>query len=851
MRRPGIVAPPGSPGNANLMYSWRPGAVSCQYPYLRQNKIFEYKAANPGASIIVRFPHPENWFQDPENSAVQFGQMIAGKWNDLAALDPIVIFANELNTCRANGDANPKNQPLYQTDQFYQRAGQWISRTAQVIKQLAPAMKLAAPPFAPGRGEDGNPDDSGSISASFAGYDYLAQAIGSYFDNTLAIHAFWGDINGSDPSRLYHPQISADYAFRWRRVLAMFQARYNILAKIVIARAGNFAAYNPDFFEQITYYSQQSLSHPRVLALTFHIWEDPAPGPLDIFNVWTQFILDLPAFTQKLAAQPDIVISETSSFPQTSHPADSPPADSQIRKFDGIPIRVMFDDGHVENMPLETYLRGVVPAEMPAEWPPEALKAQAVAARTYALRHILDARSAKRAYDVSANPNTHQNYRRDRIHPRSDAAILATKGLVLTADGQQPIYAFFSDNCGGHTFNSENVFKAKDGSPGQPISYLRGVPCPAPGPKHGHGVGMCQRGARVFAQQSLTFDQILRHYYTGVTLKRLKLPADAPDSVTEGAPKPTDWQLRIERFPGYSIIVGNLADRPGVQITVTRPDGSTQTTVSGSKPEFGAGGFEASVTRPGAYTLNFLDQQFTVQMDGKTTAKLHFTTDDQPVAPPAQSAIGGTLKDQFGNPVAGRSVRLDSPEGAQSTLTAQDGRFIFENLPAGTWRLSVPDSTISQTITLDGREAKIVDLTLRVAVASGNWQVEVQPWPGNLPLMVGDIGEAQIPITVTAPSGAQNVVISGAKLEYGLGGFEAYAPETGIYTLQFQDKTFSIPMEGKMVYLTFHQGEAEAPAPEPQARLVSQAMPQSQAQTLWQQFEARAELQGVFKVEQV
>ncbi|OQY33241.1 MAG: hypothetical protein B6243_06690 [Anaerolineaceae bacterium 4572_5.2] len=762
MRRPGIVAPPGDPGDVNLMLGWRPGAVSCQYPYLRANKIFEYKAANPGVSVIVRFPHPQNWFQDPETSAVQFGQMIAGKWNELAPLAPTVIFANELNTWRANGDSDPKNQPLYQTEQFYERAGQWISRTAQVIKQLAPAMKLAAPPFSPGRGEDGNPDDAGNISASFAGYDYLAQAIQTYFDNTLAFHAFWGDIKGADPSRLYHPQISAQYAFRWRRALAMCQKRYNIQAKIIIPRAGNFAAYDTDFFEQITYFSQQSLSDPRVLALTCYLWEDPAFDPIDIFNVWTQYILDLPAFTQKLAAQPDVVISETPSFPQIPPPAHSPFADSQIRKFDGIPIRVMFDDGHVENMPLESYLRGVVPGEMPASWPSEALKTQAVAARTYALRYILDARSAKRAYDVSANPNIHQNYRRDRIHPRSDAAILATKGLVLTADGQRPIYAFFSDNCGGHTFNNEDVFKAKDGSPGKPVSYLRGAPCPAPGPKRGHGVGMCQNGARVLAEQGLTFERILRHYYTGAALKRLQLPAtDTPGAVTEGSPKPTDWKLRIERFPGYSVINGNLADKPDLQITVTRPDGFVQTTRSGSKPEFGAGGFEATVTNPGVYTLKFLDQQFTVQMDGKTTARLHFSTGDQATAPPAQSAIGGALKDQFGKPIVGRSVRLDSPAGAQTALTGAEGRFIFENLPAGTWQLSVPDSTLSRTITLDGRESKIADLTLRVAASSGDWHVEVQPRPGNIPLMVGDIGTPQIPITVTAPSGAQSVVISG------------------------------------------------------------------------------------------
>ncbi len=84
---------------------------------------------------------------------------------------------------------------------------------AQVIKSLAPEMKLIAP-LSPGRHEDGAPDDSGTITEAFAGYDFLADALSLYFDSTFAVHAYWGDANGSDMNRLKETQTASWYAFR-------------------------------------------------------------------------------------------------------------------------------------------------------------------------------------------------------------------------------------------------------------------------------------------------------------------------------------------------------------------------------------------------------------------------------------------------------------------------------------------------------------------------------------------------------------------------------------------------------------------------------------------------------------
>ncbi|MFQ5578128.1 MAG: SpoIID/LytB domain-containing protein, partial [Anaerolineae bacterium] len=621
---------------------------------------------------------------------------------------------------------------------------------------------------------------------------------------------------------------------------------YNINAKIIIDEAGNYATYDPDFFEQITYFSRHTLTDPRVLALTFYIWEDPTFSPGNIFNVWTQYILDLPAFTQKLAAQPDIVPGAAPA--PEAPPAATPAAIPAGATFDGPTIHVMFDDGRIEAMTLEQYLRAVVPAEIPASWHPEAVKAQAVAARSYAANAIRRARYLNKAFDIRANPDIDQNYRPDKIHPASDAAVLTTAGLVLN-NTHHPIPPVFSANCGGHTVNSEEVFKKKDGSPAPPTPYLRGVPCPAPGPKNGHGVGLCQHGANRFGQMGLTFDQILAHYYTGATLGRWTFDesAAAPTLAAVGDSPPQTWNLTITRTPGFSIIVGNLADRPNVQISVTTPGGDSFVSLSGSKPEFGSGGFEAMAATPGTYTLEFLGQRFNVQMDGQTTARLEFSTAGAaaPAAPPAQSALSGTLTDHRGAPLAGRTVRLQSAGGARTADTGPGGTYTFENLPAGTYNLSVPDTTISKTVTLDGREFKTVTLILAAAITSGGWTVDIQPRPGGLAFMVGDIGAANQPITVTAPGGAQTVTVSGSKPEYGPGGFEIYAPERGIYTLQFQDKTFTIPMEGQMLHLTFRpQAEAES-----QARLVSAPMPLSKAQTLLKQLTAQTGDGDAFKLE--
>jgi stage II sporulation protein D len=121
----------------------------------------------------------------------------------------------------------------------------------------------------------------------------------------------------------------------------------------------------------------------------------------------------------------------------------------------------------VNSVGIEQYLYGVVPSEMPSGWPAEALKAQAVVARSYALR----SRRPSSAYDVFADTRS-QVYRGVLAETdATNAAVRDTQGGVLMAGGVVAQTFFFSTS-GGRTAGNEEVFG------GTPISYLRSVDDP-------------------------------------------------------------------------------------------------------------------------------------------------------------------------------------------------------------------------------------------------------------------------------------------------------------------------------------------------------------------------------------
>jgi len=124
----------------------------------------------------------------------------------------------------------------------------------------------------------------------------------------------------------------------------------------------------------------------------------------------------------------------------------------------------------INELNLERYLLGVVPAEMgPAVFPQlEALKAQAVAARTYAVAHLGD--HDGEGYDICDTPACQVYSGAGAEHSLSNRAIEETSGLVAVFDGR-PIDAMYTSTCGGHTETSSELFSGRT----QP--YLQAVPC--------------------------------------------------------------------------------------------------------------------------------------------------------------------------------------------------------------------------------------------------------------------------------------------------------------------------------------------------------------------------------------
>ncbi|HEX8463234.1 MAG TPA: SpoIID/LytB domain-containing protein [Abditibacterium sp.] len=124
----------------------------------------------------------------------------------------------------------------------------------------------------------------------------------------------------------------------------------------------------------------------------------------------------------------------------------------------------------VNVVPLEAYLKGVVPWEMGPSAPLEALKAQAICARTKTLDFVQSKRFAPGDFDI-CDYDACQGYPgTENEKPSTSEAVEATRGLALYQNGR-PIDAVYSTNSGGITAAARDVWKAST-----PISYLESVP---------------------------------------------------------------------------------------------------------------------------------------------------------------------------------------------------------------------------------------------------------------------------------------------------------------------------------------------------------------------------------------
>ena len=124
----------------------------------------------------------------------------------------------------------------------------------------------------------------------------------------------------------------------------------------------------------------------------------------------------------------------------------------------------------INELPYEEYLRGVIAAEMLYSWPMEALKVQAIAARTYGLYEVYLARqeAPHQGYDVDDTVFFQAYLGASGITARTDEALRLTRGEVMTQEGRI-IKAYFSADSGGYTEAAANVW-------GKELSYCSSKP---------------------------------------------------------------------------------------------------------------------------------------------------------------------------------------------------------------------------------------------------------------------------------------------------------------------------------------------------------------------------------------
>ena len=163
----------------------------------------------------------------------------------------------------------------------------------------------------------------------------------------------------------------------------------------------------------------------------------------------------------------------------------------------------------INNLPLEEYLLGVVPSEMPSKWNIEAHKAQAIAARSYAIANLN--KRGSHGYDLKDTPYGGATSET----PQTTHAVLSTKGEVLTYD-DKIIPAYYHASSGGKTIQAGEIWD-------HDLPYIQSVDgFDSNVRKKGHGVGMSQHGANNLANKGFSAKQILSYFYKDIGFAKIK-----------------------------------------------------------------------------------------------------------------------------------------------------------------------------------------------------------------------------------------------------------------------------------------------------------------------------------------
>ena len=167
----------------------------------------------------------------------------------------------------------------------------------------------------------------------------------------------------------------------------------------------------------------------------------------------------------------------------------------------------------MNDIPLELYLRGVVPSEMPSGWEHEAHKAQAIAARSYAVANM--GKRGKYGYDLKDTPEDQAYGGASAETIQTNNAVSETEGIVLVCQGKI-VPAYYSASAGGKTVSAGQVWT-------HDLPFIKSVPSFDDGiKKNGHGVGMSQYGANNLAKRGYNGYQILKYFYANTKFAKLK-----------------------------------------------------------------------------------------------------------------------------------------------------------------------------------------------------------------------------------------------------------------------------------------------------------------------------------------
>ncbi len=176
----------------------------------------------------------------------------------------------------------------------------------------------------------------------------------------------------------------------------------------------------------------------------------------------------------------------------------------------------------INELALEKYLKGL--AEVSDRSPEQFLKAQSIAARTYAMFRYLNHKytntpDGKPFFTLRGTQadQVYRGYKRAQNHPSLSQAVKETKGIIATYNND-PILAYYFAQTDGQTYNSEDKNMTRE-----PVPYLKAKNDPPGEGKElrGHGVGLPQIGGIVAANEGANFSQILKYYYTGIDLTKI------------------------------------------------------------------------------------------------------------------------------------------------------------------------------------------------------------------------------------------------------------------------------------------------------------------------------------------